>query len=248
MTAPFDVAGPADAPALVFVHGTRLSRAAWSAQVAGLSGTYRTVALDLPGHGALADEPFTLDAAADRVADAIDVVGGRAVVVGLSLGGYVAMALAARSPERVRGLVLAGATAEPTGVRILGYLGLAWALEHVDRATLDRVNRWFFRARYPAAIADPIIAGGFWPHGGAAALHALVGERFLPRLAAYPGRTLLVNGEYDVFFRQGSKAFARAARDARRVLLRGATHLTNLDRPQAFGEAVRRFEQALPTG
>jgi pimeloyl-ACP methyl ester carboxylesterase len=242
----FDVAGPPDAPVIVFVHGTRLARGAWSAQVAGLAGEFRTVVLDLPGHGHLAAEPFTLDGAADRVADVIDRVGGgRAVVVGLSLGGYVAMVLAARSPERVRGLVIAGATAEPVGPRSLGYLGLAWVMETFDRHGLDALNRWFFRARYPAAIAEPIIADGFWSDGGATALRALVGERFIPRLAAYPGPTLLLNGEYDVFFRPGSRRFARAAHDARRVLLRGATHLTNLDEPAAFNEAVRRFARGL---
>ncbi len=243
----FDVAGPPDAPVIVFVHGTRLARHAWSAQVADLAAEFRTIVLDLPGHGRLAAEPFTLDGAADRVAQAIDHAGGgRAIVVGLSLGGYVAMVLAARSPERVRGLVLAGATAEPVGPRSLGYLALAWAMEMFDSRGLDALNRWFFRTRYPAAIAEPIIADGFWSDGGATALRTLVGERFSPRLAAYPGPTLLLNGEYDVFFRPGSRGFARAATNARRVLLRGATHLTNLDAPLAFNAAVRRFVRSLP--
>ena len=121
------IAGPPAAPSIVFVHGTRLTGAAWAAQQAALSGEFRTIAMDLPGHGSRAAEPFTLDGAADALSATIrdEATGGRAVVVGLSLGGYVAMALAAREPERIRGLVLSGATAEPTGLRILPFLALA---------------------------------------------------------------------------------------------------------------------------
>ena len=74
---------------------------------------------------------------------------------------------------------------------------------------------------------------------------ALIGERFRPRLAAYPGPVLLLNGELDPLFRLGAKGFARDARDVRRVRLAGATHLANLDRPEAFSLAVRRFAEGL---
>jgi hypothetical protein len=151
------------------------------------------------------------------------------------------MNLAAREPERVRGLVLSGATAEPVGLRSLPYLALARLTDRVDGARRDRLNAWFFRTRYPADIAEPILAGGFWSVGGAAALRAIAGERFIPRLAAYPGSTLIINGEFDYPFRLSARRFAVAAHDARRVRLAGASHLANLDRPAAFSEAVRRF-------
>ena len=187
------VTGPQDAPAIVFVHGTRLTKAMWQLQQAALRDEFRTIALDLPGHGARADEPFTLDSGADAVSAAIhDHAAGRAIVVGLSLGGYVAMALAAREPERVRGLVLSGATAEPVGVRMLPYLALAAAMDRGEGERLRRLNTWFFRSRYPAAVADPIVEGGFWWHAGATSLRALAGGRVVPRLAAYPGPTSLV--------------------------------------------------------
>ena len=166
---------------------------------------------------------------------------------GLSLGGYVAMALAAREPGPIRGLVLSGATAEPVGPRSLLYLALAGVMDRVEDERLDRLNAWFFRTRYPPEIAEPIVAGGFWSKGGAQALRALVGERFIPRLAAYPGPTLILNGELDVIFRLSAPAFAAAAVDPRRVLLAGATHLASLDRPLAFSEGVRRFARSLPS-
>jgi pimeloyl-ACP methyl ester carboxylesterase len=240
------VSGPADAPAIVFVHGTRLTGAMWAAQQAALSGEFRTIALDLPAHGVRATEPFTLEHAADTLSGVIrDEAGGRAIVVGLSLGGYVAMDLAAREPDRVRGLVLSGATAEPIGLRTVPYLGLARLMDGIDDARLDRLNAWFFRARYPADIAEPIVAGGFWSAGGVAALRAVAGERFLPRLAAYPGSTLIINGELDIPFRLFARTFAAAAQDSHRVRLAGASHLANLDRPAAFSEAVRRFARSL---
>ena len=247
MIAAYDIDGPAGGPPIVFVHGTRLSRTMWRAQMDDLRDIYRVVALDLPGHGRLADRPFTLTDASDELALAIEEAGGGyAIVVGLSLGGYVAMDLAARRPELVRGLVLSGATAEPTGLVTTPYLALAWVMDRLDGPGLEALNAWFFRSRFPPAIADPLIAGGFWSAGGAQALRAIVGERFAPRLAAYPGHTLIVNGEWDLLFRLAAGTFARAARDARRVRLGGATHLTNLDRPRAFSLAVRRFVEGLP--
>lgn len=242
----YDIAGPEMAPPIVFVHGTRLTRSAWTPQVEALHDTFRVVAMDLPGHGALADRPFTMAAASDELARVIETaVGGRAIVVGLSLGGYVAMDLAATRPDLVRGLVLSGATQEPVGLRSTPYLALAWVMDRLDGPVLDGLNHWFFRTRYPAAIADPILAGGFFGAGGASALRALIGERFSPRLAAYDGPVLILNGELDVLFRMGAGAFARAARDVRRVRLGGATHLANLDRPEAFSAAVRRFAEGL---
>ncbi len=245
--AAYDIDGPADGPPIVFVHSTRLTRSMWRPQMDDLRDTFRVVALDLPGHGRLADRPFTVAGAADAVADAIETAcGGQAVVVGLSLGGYVAMDLAARRPELVRGLVLSGATTEPVGALAAPYRVLAWVMDRFDGPALDAVNTWFFRTRFSPAIAGSVIAGGFWSAGGAQALRAIVGERFKPRLAGYPGSTLILNGEWDVLFRLGAGTFAGAAQDARRVRLRGATHLANLDRPGAFSLAVRRFVESLP--
>ena len=149
-------------------------------------------------------------------------------------------------PALVRGLVLSGATAEPVGARSLAFLAFASVLDRVAAKRLDRINAWFFRTRYPPALAEPIVASGFWSKGGAQAVRAITGEPFLPRLAAYPGATLILNGELDMIFRLAAPAFAAAAVDARRVRLAGATHLASLDRPRAFSEAVRRFARSLP--
>ena len=212
----FDVAGPVGAPAIVFIHGTRLTRKAWTAQMTGLSDAYRTIAIDLPGHGALADEPFTLAGATDQLAEVIDrEAGGRAIVVGLSLGGFVAMDLAARSPARVRGLVIAGATAEPTGLRRLAFLALAWVLSTFDGRGLNALNRWFFRARFPPADRRADRRRRVLLERWREALRAIVGESFLPRLAAYPGPTLVIEGSLDLPLRLMERTFVRTARHGR---------------------------------
>ncbi|HET7472377.1 MAG TPA: alpha/beta fold hydrolase [Candidatus Limnocylindrales bacterium] len=237
-----------DRPTIVFLHGTRLTGASWAPQLAELGGEFHCLTPDLPGHGTAADEPFTLAGAGERIAGLIagEAHGGRAILVGLSLGGYVAMDVAARWPERVRGLVVSGATAEPVWPRAAAYHALALAFRRVPERVLLGTNRWFIRRRFPPAIAEPILAAGFAFGAGDVALRALVGERFLPRLAAYPGPSLLVNGEFDLFFRPAERSFAAVAADPRRVVIRRATHLANLDQPAAFSAAIRRFARSLP--
>jgi pimeloyl-ACP methyl ester carboxylesterase len=236
-----------DRPTIVFLHGTRLTGASWSWQVGALGDAFHCLAPDLPGHGRAAEVPFTVETAAARVAELIerDAHGGRAILVGLSLGGYVAMAVAAAWPERVAGMAISGATAEPVGLRSLAYRALAGVFGTVPEPILDRLNRWLFAWRFPAAIADPILADGFSFAGGAVAVRSLVGERFRPRLAAYPGPTLLINGELDLFFRPTERSFADVAAAPQRALIRRATHLTNLDRPARFTALIRRFATSI---
>jgi pimeloyl-ACP methyl ester carboxylesterase len=232
-------------PSLVFIHGTRLTGEMWAAQRGDLGATYRIVTPDLPGHGSRADEPFTLQAAADAIEavlrDELALAGRPAVLVGLSLGGFVAMEVAARRPDLVTGLVIAGASGEPGGPLSLPILLLERMLAAGGPRLQTRLNAWYFRTRYGAAIAEPLIRGGFWPTGGVQALRAIRAERFAPRLAAYPGPTLILNGDLDLFFRAGSRTFARVAVDARRVRLARATHLSNLDQPRVFDAAIERF-------
>ncbi len=237
-----DAVPPGRAPAIVFLHGTRLTGAQWAIQVASLESEFRCLTPDLLGHGVAADRRFTLAGAAEAVAQTIAAeAGGPAIIVGLSLGGYVAMDVAARWPERVAGLVLAGASAEPIGPRAIAFRALGWIFDTIDESWLRRLNAWFFRWRYRPAIAEPIIAGGFHFRGGAVAVRALVGERFRQRLARFGGPTLILNGEFDVIFRLSQRSFLDVAADGRAAIIPWATHLTNIDRPEAFSTAVRRF-------
>jgi pimeloyl-ACP methyl ester carboxylesterase len=238
--------GPAGAPVILFVHGSRMTKSSWRAITDRLAGRYRCVCVDLPGHGALADRTFTIDAAADVVDAALDEEDAvRAVVVGLSLGGYVAMAVAARSPDRVRGLVLAGSTAEPAGPAAAAFRLFAWTLGAAPQRPFDAVSAWFFRHRYPPEIAEPIVAAGNWARGGAAAVRTLPRTRFRERLVAYGGPILVINGDLDLVFRLGERSFLQGIPNVSRRILRWTTHLSPLDRPDEFATAVRRFVERL---
>ena len=87
----------------------------------------------------------------------------------------------------------------------------------------------------------PPATNGWLFKGGTRAMVAALGETFIPRLAAYPGPSLLVNGEDDLLFRSGEDAFLAAARDGRLEVIPGCGHLVSEDQPAAFNAAVRRF-------
>jgi pimeloyl-ACP methyl ester carboxylesterase len=225
----------------------------WHQQLRDLADEYRVVAVDLPGHGALADIPFRLADASALVASIVDEAGrGRAIVIGQSLGAYVGMDLAARHPDRVAGLVLANASAEPRSIarrapRTVGSYLLVAASErlrgrggHVPGDGASKVASGAADDSGDDAPSAPATNGWLFK-GGTRALVAALGEAFIPRLAAYPGPTLLVNGEDDLLFRHGERAFLAAAVNGRLEVIPGCGHLVSEDRPAAFNAAVRRF-------
>ena len=225
----------------MFLHGTRLTRGQWAGQLRRLSGRYRCIAIDLPGHGGRAAETFTHESAVRAVIEALDaeVPGRPALLVGLSLGGYVAIEVAEMHPGRVSGLVLAGASAEPVGPVTVPFRVFAWIMEHRVTARLFALGSGaFFRVRYPRAIAQPIVRGGFWSKGGADAIRTLVGRRYLERVQRLWTPIVIVNGALDPVFRPGGDPWAHGARRGRHVVIPRALHLSNLDRPSTFSRVV----------
>ena len=98
-------------PDVVLLHAFPVDATLWTPQRIALADAgFRVITPDLPGFGgsALPDATPSLDVMADEVAGLLDLLGVReAVVGGLSMGGYVAMAMLRRHPERVSRLVLA---------------------------------------------------------------------------------------------------------------------------------------------
>jgi pimeloyl-ACP methyl ester carboxylesterase len=247
ITPPWRSSGPTDAPPIVFVHGALMSWSMWHPQVEALSARYRCITVDLPGHGVLEADAFEMDAAVQSVVRAIDeAAGGRAVLVGLSLGGYVAMLVAGRHPEKVRGLVIAGSTAEPAGVTRLAFLLYGWALRLSPPGIVRLVAFRLFRRRYGIPLAAAITAGGYFLRSGSAAVRALAGTRFRDRLLAYGGPILVINGRLDLVFRIGAARFLAGVPQVRAHVLKGASHLSNVDRPDVFTRLVERFIEGLP--
>lgn len=111
-----EASGDPQRPAIVFLHGLGVSRWMWAEQLASLASDYYCLAVDLPGSGDSHGSPWvSFDDSAARVAELIAAraEGGRAHVVGLSLGAHVALSVLARHPEVVRSTVASGLSTRP---------------------------------------------------------------------------------------------------------------------------------------
>lgn len=231
-----------DPPPIVFVHGTRFARGQWSPQVAALEAEFPVAAVDLPGHGVRRREPWGLDRAADVVAEAVDGLGaGPAVVVGHSLGGYVALRFAARHPDRLRRLVLAGASAATRGPWTGPYRAIAALVGRLPEARLGRWNDALLRRMYPPEVIAATLADGYAFHTLPAAWGEVLGRFDASSMRAVRAPVLILNGEKDHLFRSGEREFVAAHPRARVELIPGARHLSHFDDPAAFTDAVRRF-------
>jgi len=204
------------------------------------------VAVDLPGHGARVGEPFTLDGAVRTVERAVDALGGPALVVGLSLGGYTAIAHAARRPDQVAGLVAAGCSTRPHGLVLATWARAAAALEgRADRGAA--VNDWLVAHTVPAAGARDLAAGGYALEATTAVLRAMAHEDPVADLRRVSAPVWLVNGRFD-HFRGEERRFLAACRDGRLVVVRGATHLVSLTQPARFTRVLLEVHDEVTRG
>ena len=109
-----DVAGPADAPTILFLHGSGQTRQSWGRALSEAARRgFRGFTIDLRGHGDSDWSPdghYSLEHFTADVREAVDYIGGRPILVGASLGGLASMLVAAQSPSKVRALVLVDIT------------------------------------------------------------------------------------------------------------------------------------------
>lgn len=218
---------------VVLLHGARASRTMWRAQLDALDRAGRTaVAVDLPGHGERRGERFTVDDSLDAIGQAVDGVGGRAVLVGLSLGGYLGIAWTARHPDAVAGLVAAGCSTDPDQPVTGAWRRLAQLIARLPDQGAG-LNQALVDRAVPAEAAQALAEGGFALDVMVDLLTEMRTVRPLQDLARITCPVWLVNGQFD-HFRAQERAFVRACPTARLVTVRGATHLANLVRPVAF--------------
>jgi 3-oxoadipate enol-lactonase len=274
-------AGPPDAPAgtVVFLHGFPLDGSMWEPQLDALPDGWRGIAPDLRGFGdtrldalpgqvstgkrigsgvARDSEPvLTMARLADDVASLIaDRAGGRAVVCGLSMGGYVAFELWRRHPERVRALVLADTRAGADGdearegrlrmaqtARSAGARAIATAMTPalVAASAMDRVPETVGKVK--AMILGTSVETLIAALAGMLARHDSTGA-----LGGITVPTLVITGEEDAITPPDeARAMAAAIPGASFVAVPGAGHLSNLERPAAFNDALCSFLLGLPT-
>jgi 3-oxoadipate enol-lactonase len=246
------VHGNAGRPAVLLLHSIGCDAGMWAQQAASLRDGYRVIGLDLRGHGASDAPPgdYTLERLGRDAAEVLDAVGAASVhVCGLSLGGVVAQWMAVHRPERMRTLTLANTTPR---------IGTpeAWS----ERAALVRregtaaiadvaMGRFFgesFRKSEPEVVERTrarLLATSAEGYAGCCA--ALRDADLAADVGQIAAPTLLIGGRYDVSTPpEQIRALAGPIKGARYLEL-DAAHLSNLERPQAFTQAlINHLEQA----
>jgi len=246
-----------EGPPLVFVHGAAEDGRVWQPQVGALANEFTVVAWDEPGAGGSSDVPagFGLADYADCLAAVVDALAlGPACVAGLSWGGTVVLELYRRHPGLVGSLILVDT-----------YAGWKGSLpEEEVRARVEHARRML---EAPAEEFDPTLPGLFAgdpPAEFVALLEQIAADvrpdslrtqlsvmaeadqrDLLPRIAV---PTLLIWGEFDVRSPlRVARQFEQAIPDAKLVVIPACGHVSHLERPERFNEAVREFCRAHPT-
>ncbi|HET8656223.1 MAG TPA: alpha/beta fold hydrolase [Longimicrobiaceae bacterium] len=239
---------------MLLVHGYPLSGRLWDPVVERLRPEYRLIVPDLRGMGrSEVGDPVPLERYADDMVAVLDAVGVRepAVVVGLSMGGYIVLDLYRRHRGRVRAMVLADTRAAPDTPEA------AAARRRSSQRAIDEGA--------PAVVggmAEDLLAPGAdaalreeWrgimtatpPRGIASALTAMAdrpdSRPLLPRIAC---PVLVIVGAEDTLTPPGqARRMAESIRGARLAVIPGAGHLTPVERPAEFALALRRFLEGI---
>jgi 3-oxoadipate enol-lactonase len=198
----YDVAGPRDAPLLVLGSSLGTDHRMWEPQLAGLTARHRVLRYDHPGHGgsSVPPRPYSIDHLAAGVLHLLDTLGvGRFSIGGLSLGGMIAMRVAATAGDRVERLALFCTSAHlPLGWQERAARVRDGGTEAVAEAVVDR---WFtpeFADRCPQVVA--LLRGQLLdaaPEGYAGCCEAIAAMDLRPLLPAISAPTLVVAGDRD---------------------------------------------------
>jgi len=252
--------GDPGAVAVLLLHGFAGSSDDWSAMAATLAAAgYRTIAVDLPGHGATAapaGQPLTRFAVEETVRDLVALLDGlsvsRAHWVGYSMGGRIALAAAVAHPDRVDTLTLESSSA-----------GIADAAERAERARSDEALAAAIESRGLEWFAESWGAQPIFesqrslpeetradlarrrsrcdPAGLAASLRA-AGQGAQPylggRLDGFPRSVLLVSGAIDSKYVSLAAEMAPRFPEALHVVIPGAGHNVHLEQPEWFGRSL----------
>jgi pimeloyl-ACP methyl ester carboxylesterase len=197
--------GVPGSPALILIHGGTFNWASWNPVRHHLDPRWRVVAVDLPGHGARRDEPYTLEGAARVVAEAArEVAPAKVVLIGDSLGGYSAMAAAASIPkEQLAALVIGGCSQNFEG-KSLRQLRMRWLLFRIviplvgeQRIVSVKIPKLLRRMGHSDADASAMMGAHIRLRAFGEAVAALENVDFLPRVAAIQAPIVFFNGDKD---------------------------------------------------
>jgi len=253
MTLFVEESGTLDAPSIVFLHGVGTSGWMWWRQTAACPD-YHCLNIDLPGHGkSNAVKWVSLADTAEQVARVIRErsSNGRAHVVGLSLGGYVALVLLERYPSVLDRVIISGVTASPMPNRNLMRPQL-WFLSAM------RKSRWILNMQARALHLPPDKQTAFTENFQAMSMetyHRIMVEAVdftaSPGLSRVNVPTLIVAGSRESkIILDSVPAISKLMPNAKGRLATGVEHGWNVQAPDLFNAMVRAWirEMELPRG
>jgi pimeloyl-ACP methyl ester carboxylesterase len=226
---------------VLLTHGYGASRRMWDPNRAATS-PHPTITWDMRGHGEsdAPDDPslYSHELTMDDIAALLDVAGAeRAVLIGMSLGGFMSLGFRLRSPQRVAALVLVDTG--PGFRRPEAREGWnAWARDRADQLERDGLD---------ALPGGREQRGVDHVHGAEGLAHAARGmlaqqdEAVFESLGEVSVPTLVVVGAEDQQFLAAADVMEARIPDARKVVLPGAGHAANVDAPEEFNAAVAEF-------
>lgn len=245
----YDDAGSGDA--VVLLHGYPFNRSLWREQVEVLSQSHRVIAPDLRGHGESEVAPATMEAMA-RDAEALMTILGvsQAVVGGLSMGGYVTLAFYRLFPQRVRALVLADtrASADTDEGKQTRAQQAEKALREGMNAIADDMLPKLLSAQTlkdRPEIVDRVrqMITTTKPQGAAEAQKAMAARQDqIDLLSQIMVPTLILVGREDAITPvKDSELMHRAIEGSQLEIIDNAGHVSNLEQPERFNQALLNF-------
>ncbi|MEW6510477.1 MAG: alpha/beta fold hydrolase [Bacteroidota bacterium] len=249
-------AGPHSAPPVIFLHGFPFSHAMWHPQIEAVAAAgYRVVAFDFRGHGNsdVGDGQYTIEGHVDDLFALLDHLRiPRVVVVGLSMGGYVALRALEREQERFIAAVLCDtrSEADPSEGRIKRAAGMKAVKSTGSAAYADDFVKAVFAketfAGNPGAVARiRDIISHTPPLSIAGTLLALAARTdTTASLASIAIPALILVGEHDVTTPPAaSQAMHEKIPTSELHIIPGAAHMSNLENPSTFNEKLLTFLQ-----
>lgn len=241
--------GDVGLPPIVFVNSLGSDLAIWDGVVSELHSTFRCLRYDKRGHG-LSDAPPDAYAREEHTRDLVGVLDrfgvARAAVVGISVGGLIALDAACRHPDRVRALVLCD-----TAARIGSTDGWNDRIRAVRDQGLPALSasiaeRWFapsFPASEPATYRGHVNMLGRTPEVGYLGTCAMLRDTDLGgSLASVRCPALVVTGEHDVATPTDmGRALAAGLEHGRFASIAGAGHLPCVEQPEPLARLIRGF-------
>jgi 3-oxoadipate enol-lactonase len=253
----YNIYGKASGLPVVFIHGFPFSQEMWRSQVAELSGDYSVVTYDVRGHGEseVGDGQYTIEFFVDDLIGLLDHLRiEKAVVVGLSMGGYIALRAIERNPERFRGLVLCDTRSEADTNE--GKIKRAGNIQSVKNDRVKKYAEEFVKAvfasqtleRNPEAVkfirkiiekTSPIAIAG--------TLLALASRTDTTEsLSKINVPTLILVGEHDALTPvSAAKSMNERIRQSKFHVISNAAHLSNLENPEEFNKHLSGFLRRL---